>query len=90
MPERDPAINPVCVRCGSDAMIPDVFVQAKGYGAVQLQVGLHTRPSAVMLKRAVVSDTTARVCGECGAVELLAENPQKLWEAHMDRLSNEG
>ncbi|MEM1055001.1 MAG: hypothetical protein AAGI52_05705 [Bacteroidota bacterium] len=89
MPERDPAINPTCVRCGSDALIPDVFVQAKGYGAVQLQVGLHTRPDAVMLKRTVVSDASARVCGECGAVELLADDPHALWEAHVDRLANE-
>lgn len=86
MPERDPDINPVCARCGADAMIPDVFIQAKNIGTIQLQVGLNTRPNAALLKRPVLVDTTASVCGECGNVELLASDPAALWDAHMTRL----
>ena len=87
MPEFDPAINPECVRCGSDALIHDTFVQAKGYGTIQLQVGLNTNPDAKILKRPVVVDAHARVCGECASVELVAKDPQTLWEAHLDRMT---
>ena len=88
MPERDPAINPVCASCGSDAMIPDAFLIAKGYGAMVMQVGLNTRPDAMMRKQPVLSDAEVSVCGECGLVEMRAMDPHRLWEAHLDRLAH--
>ena len=90
MPERDPSINPVCAHCGSDAMIPDAFLVAKGYGGLTIQVGIHTRPDAMMRKQPVLSDTDVSVCGECGTVRLQAEDPLALWEGHLERISRRG
>ena len=87
MPERDPSITPVCRACGAEAIIPGAFLVAKGYGALQVQVGLNTRPDAKMLKKPVAVDAEVRVCGECGDVQVRAEEPAVLWEAHLDRLS---
>ena len=87
MPERDPSITPVCARCGAEAMIPDAFLNIKQVGAVQIQVGVHSRPDARVLKGAVKVDARVNVCGECGAVELLAEDPDALWRAHVEGLS---
>ena len=88
MPERDPAITPVCRACGAEAVIPDAFLVAKGYGSIQVQVGLNTRPGAVMLKKPVSVDAEVRVCGECGDVQVRASDPLTLWNAHLDRLSD--
>ena len=50
MPETDPAITPHCTRCGSDALIPDAFLYAEGYGGPKLAVGIHKKPNAKMMK----------------------------------------
>lgn len=89
MPERDPAINPVCPSCGSDAMIPDVFVVAAGYGAPKLQVGLNTNPSARVRKKPVTEDAALSACGECGLVVVRVQDPHALWDAHLVRLLTE-
>lgn len=87
MPETDPAITPVCARCGADAMIPNAFLVAKGYGTMGIQVGVNRRPEAKMMKRPVVVDASVSVCGECGAVQMEVTEPDTLWQAHMERLS---
>ncbi|MGB3542112.1 hypothetical protein [Rubrivirga sp.] len=89
MPETDPSITPVCPRCGSDAMIPDAFVTAEGYGGVTLNVGLFVNPKAMMMKRPVQSKLSVSVCGDCGHVEAEVVEPRKLWDAYIERLSRE-
>ena len=32
--------------------------------------------------------TTARVCADCGFVEVYAVDPEALWKAHLDRIAN--
>ncbi|MEM1115010.1 MAG: hypothetical protein AAF845_01445 [Bacteroidota bacterium] len=89
MPENDPAITPRCTRCGSDALIPDAFLYAEGYGAAKLSVGVYRRPKAAMMKRPERTDMRVCVCGDCGFVEVEAAEPRKLWEAYVERLSRE-
>ena len=87
MPEHDPDITPACARCGAQAMIPDASIVAKGYGAMTPQISVNRNPEAKILKRPVTVDASVSVCGECGAVELRADEPHKLWEAYMEGLS---
>ncbi|WP_420455262.1 hypothetical protein [Rubrivirga sp.] len=89
MPETDPALSPRCTRCGSDALIPDAFVYAEGYGASKLSVGVNKRPEAMMMKQPVRTDLQVRVCGDCGFVEAQADDFRALWEAYVERLSRE-
>ena len=66
---------------------PDASIVAKGYGAMTPQISVNRNPEAKILKRPVTVDASVSVCGECGAVELRADEPHKLWEAYMEGLS---
>ena len=88
MPER--SLTPACPRCGSDALIPDAFLGAKDLAtALRLTVGVYTKPDALVLKGAVTSGVRVEVCGECGHIEAVAEEPGALWDAYVERLSRE-
>ena len=90
MPERQPEITPRCLKCGSDAVVPGVRVIDRGDGNSRRhphEVGLATNPDAVLFKGEVRVATTARVCGDCGFVEVYATDPGAIWDAHIDRVS---
>ena len=90
MPERSPAITPTCLKCGSDAMIPDVrVIEQTEDGRAATELGLATKPDAVVFKGEVRVQTRAVVCGDCGFIELYAADPAELWDAHIDRLSRD-
>lgn len=89
MPETDPSISPRCPRCDSDALIPDAFFYAEGYGAAKLSVGVYKKPDAVMMKGPVRTDLKLSVCGDCGHVEAEAGDFRALWAAYVERLSRE-
>ena len=89
MPDTSPEITPTCTRCGSDAIIPDAFAYVKDVGSVKPQAGVFKKPEAVFMKQPVRTDLRLRVCGDCGLVEVEAEDPHALWEAYVERLSNE-
>ncbi len=89
MPTADPDFTPRCLKCGSDAMIPDVRVIDRGENNARktAEIGVATKPNAVLFKGEVRSETYAMVCGDCGFIELYADDPATLWEAHVDRAS---
>jgi len=87
----DADFTPRCLKCGSDSMIPDVRVLDRGHGNDRkpAEIGVYTKPDAILLKGEVRVETLAMVCGDCGFVELYAADPLKLWEAHVDRASRQ-
>ena len=87
MPERSPEITPRCLKCGSDAMVPGARMIDRGDGNTRqvAQVGVATKPDAIVFKGEVRSEVSASVCGDCGFVELYADDPHALWDAHIDR-----
>ncbi|WP_412062543.1 hypothetical protein [Rubrivirga sp. IMCC45206] len=89
MPETDPALSPRCTHCGSDAVIPDVFVVAGANTIPAFNVGVYTRPDARVIKRPVLSEGGYRACGDCGFLMAFAAHPHTLWDAHIDRLAND-
>ncbi|WP_420455263.1 hypothetical protein [Rubrivirga sp.] len=91
MPERSPEITPRCLKCGSDAMVPDVRVIDRGESDMRktAELGLATKPGALLFKGEVRSETRALVCGDCGFVEVYAADPHRLWDAHIDRTARE-
>lgn len=78
-----------CLKCGSDAVIPNVQVIDRGDANARkpLDLGLATKPDARVFKGEVRVQTTASVCGDCGFVEVYATDPAALWDAHIDRLA---
>lgn len=90
MPESDPALTPRCLKCGSDAMIPNVrLIERTDSDRQATEVGLATKPNAVLFKGEVRVETTALVCSDCGFVEVYATQPHRLWDAHIDRLARD-
>jgi hypothetical protein len=50
-----------------------------------LEATVYKRPGAMLFKGAVSTPLSARVCGNCGYVELFVANPQALLAAAIDR-----
>lgn len=88
MPEK--SFSPRCTRCDSDAVIPEAFLGVKDLSSpAKLLVGVYTKPDALVMKGPVRSQVRVRVCGDCGLIETEAEEPRKLWDAYVERLSRE-
>ena len=88
----DPDFTPRCLKCGSDSMIPDARLidsDANSGTRKTTEVGLATKPDAILLKGEVRTGTHAVVCGDCGFVELYADDPATLWDAHVERVSRQ-
>jgi hypothetical protein len=81
---------PVCSKCGSESVIPRLRVVERGEDGnrhdVQLEV--QRRPSAMFFKRPERSKLLARVCGDCGHVEIYADAPRKLYTAWLEAEAN--
>ena len=73
-----------CLRCGSDAVIPDAYLVDPNYGGT-IAAEMMRAPQALMLKGKERTPVRAQVCGVCGHVELFAADPEALWQAYLDR-----
>lgn len=73
-----------CTRCGSTRILPYVDIKDSWDPGIagELSVEVHEKPQAMIFKGAVKGPLVARVCGECGFVELFVKNPAELWKAH--------
>ena len=91
MPETHSSISPRCLKCGSDAIVPDVlFLEKTNEGSRKpVELAVQRKPQAWIRKGEVSQLTQAQVCGECGFVELYAPAPAALWDAYIDRLAND-
>lgn len=87
MPDS-PETLPTCPRCGAEAVIPDARLVDRGDSDARknAEVGVMRAPEAVLFKDEVRVPLRAQICGECGFVELYAQNPAALWSAYLDRL----
>jgi hypothetical protein len=70
-----------CGHCGSSKIIPRARVVDSRDG--HLRVTVARDPEAVFFKGEEKIHTYARVCGECGFVELFARDPYALYEAYL-------
>ena len=78
-------MNPKCIKCGSEKIIPLVSMIDQGQysdGTLKARVG-YTNPEAWVFKGAVYAKMNANICGECGYTELIAENPAALYDAYL-------
>ncbi len=89
MPET--SITPTCLKCGADAMIPGVRVIDRGESNARspTELGIQTKPDAMLFKGEVRVTAIARVCGDCGFVEMYATRPGALWDAHVDLIARD-
>ena len=90
-PEAHPDLAPRCLKCGSDSVVPDVrLVDYVDQGTRRTaELGIETKPDAVLFKGEVRVETRARVCGDCGFVEVYAADPAAIWDAYVARTARE-
>lgn len=82
-----------CTKCKSEKMIPRVRVMDRGHGsgdAGDLSVVTYKTPYAFFFQGAEKMPLYARACGQCGYVELYAENPRELYERYLRERAAEG
>lgn len=73
----------LCAKCASDKVIPRAtLVDRADYNIeTNLVAKVYADPDAFLFKGAQRSEVVARICGQCGYVELYVENPEDLWES---------
>jgi hypothetical protein len=76
-----------CLKCGAAAQVEDVRMidRADLNIPLELTAQVDRDPGALLFKGAVTDSIHARVCGECGFVELYARNPKALVRAAESR-----
>ena len=80
-----------CPKCQSNEIVDDVRVVDRGdhHSKNDLTVTVYQKPGALMFKGTVYSDVTARVCSNCGHIELFATAHRELLEAARTRAQND-
>ena len=73
-----------CSICGSTELIPDVKIVDHGYMDSQhdLAIELHGNPKALIFKETKKGVLHAKVCGNCGHVDLFVNNARELLEIY--------
>lgn len=76
-----------CPKCRSNKIIPsaEIMDSYREYGSSKIRIKVERDPGALIFRGAELVDLRARVCGECGHVELFVNQPYTLWKAHQAR-----
>lgn len=76
----------VCTRCGSQSVIPRVRVVERGEDGTRrdVQLEIRRRPRALFFKRPARATLMARLCADCGHVEVYADAPRALYTAWLE------
>lgn len=77
-------MEPRCAKCDSTKIIPDVQVFDQGqYSDGHLKVIIAEKPDALLFKKNKLTAVRAQVCGDCGHMEFLVQDPKMLYEAYL-------
>ncbi len=72
-----------CRRCGSKRILPDVVVCDRvDAGFKELSAVVYRNPDALIFKGALYGKLRARICGDCGYVELHILNPNEFYQSY--------
>jgi hypothetical protein len=69
-----------CRHCGGSRIVTGAYTIA---GEGRLSISVDAIPAAWMFKETVSSGVDLTVCGDCGAVEFFAKEPQALYKAFL-------
>ena len=73
-----------CPNCQSAKIIPGVRIIDQMGHYIRLGVNVYEHPDALVFKGKHSEGLHARICGDCGHVELYVENPQELYSVFRD------
>jgi len=73
-----------CPRCGSGKIIPNTPIRDRNEGSNQsLSAFVDAEPNALIFKERQYSTLLGDICGECGHVELKAQDYRSLYRHYM-------
>ena len=77
-----------CVKCGSTDVIPSARVIDRDYDGTTLGLclGVARKPDAFLFKREEIGEVRARVCADCGHVELFTRSARALYSAYLESI----
>lgn len=76
-----------CPQCKSNKIVPKARMLDQGqHSGGQLLIAVDENPEALLFKNRVAQPVTARLCGDCGAIQLVAENPGELYQNYLASL----
>jgi predicted nucleic-acid-binding Zn-ribbon protein len=72
-----PESTPTCRQCGStERIIPHARISGNPQQTVDLSIVVDTHPEALLFKETIRAPVVAKVCCDCGYVELYVVNQQ--------------
>ena len=79
--------NTSCLKCGSNKLMSNVRIVDHGMmnSKQDLSIELDMNPDAFVLKKPLKGTLLARICGQCGHVDLSVGNPEELWEQYQKK-----
>lgn len=82
-------MDQICPRCRSEHLIRDLRLadESPAFGSERSKdhlVEFDSSPNALIFKDTMSVRVRAVVCGNCGHVELVAEDPQGLWAMYQE------
>jgi hypothetical protein len=78
--------TPPCLRCGSDAVVPDAqFIDSMGAPPWFRLVRAGKQTLKEMFSSPATHKALARICSDCGHIEFVAEDPGAVWADHLTR-----
>jgi hypothetical protein len=73
-----------CPKCESTRVIRNIMIRNRGQESDgKLSIYLDADPDALIFKNRFYAELLADVCGECGHVELRAQNPHDLYNHYL-------
>jgi hypothetical protein len=81
---------PPCIKCGSKKIVPEATVTGSSgeYSGDKLTVEVVNNPEAAFFRGIEYFVTKARLCGDCGYIELFASNPDEIYAQYLSSLKN--
>lgn len=79
-----------CVKCDSTNVIPSARVVDRGElnsTSMNLHIGVARKPEALLFKGEEIAEVRARVCADCGHVELFTRGGWSLYRAYLESIS---
>jgi hypothetical protein len=77
-----------CVKCDSIHIIPSARVIDRDHDgtALNLRIGVARKPEALLFRGEETADVLARVCADCGHVELFIQGARSLYRAYLESI----
>ena len=77
-----------CVKCESTHVIPSARVIDRDHDgtALNLHIGVARKPEAFLFKGEEIAEVRARVCADCGHVELFTRSAMSLYRAYLESI----